>query len=170
MKKSTSLLPEFAMEKKRKSNRIRGNAPIQIIDIGDNTIPVTDTVLQQIVTDNVKDNIPQIVSLPVPPSRHAFLVHVKTTEGKIMISDWGGKSNKTRGRKFKNWRQYSAFMKLLEKKYQLPIEYYDVDCEIKERAEEHHTSYKNIKEKQGSGGCSYYIFEWLDKYYPNNNS
>lgn len=165
MKRSTIQLYEPVMEKIRKSQRIRGNIPIQIVEIGENNIPVTDSVLHNYVNCSIIADIPQIISLPIPPSRHAFLVHVKTNEGKIMVSDWGGKTNKTRGTKFKNWRQYSAFIKLLEQKYQLPIEYYDVDIDIKERAEAHHITYKNRREQQGSGGCSYYIFEWLDKYY-----
>lgn len=151
----------------RNSQRISGNKPLYIVDIGESSKPTTDVVLRRYVTNEIKEDVPQIVSLPIPPSRHAFMVHVQQTEGNIMISDWGGKSNKTRGRKFKNWRQYSEFMKLLEDKYKLPIVYYDIDDIIKEEAEEHHKKHKNNKEKYGSGGCSYYIFKWMETHYMN---
>jgi hypothetical protein len=146
----------------RKSKRICGDSPTNIVDIGIGSNPVTDLELRRFVTNDIKYNLPQIVTLPISPSRHAFMVHVKLTEGKIMISDWGGKSNKTRGRKFKVWRQYSKLMKLLEEKYKLPIVYYAIDNKIKEKAENHHKNFKNKKEIYGSGGCSYYIFEWME--------
>lgn len=179
-------------QNKRQSRRLHGNKPVEIIEIGDGNIPVTDLALQGIIKNKIKIDVPQIVSLPVPPARHAFLVHINKKEKKIMISDWGGKSNKTIGitvgkrKALENWsegrrpsttnskgrftpgavwQQYSNFMILLEEKYKLPIEYYEVDKELKKEAEEHHSAYKNKKEQEGSGGCSYYIFKWLEKYY-----
>ena len=158
-------------QKKRQSRRLQGNKPVEIIEIGDGNIPVTDLALQGIIKNKIKIDVPQIVSLPIPPARHAFLVHINKKEKKIMISDWGGKSNKTRGitvgkrKALENWRQYSNFMILLEEKYKLPIEYYEVDKELKKEAEEHHSAYKNKKEQEGSGGCSYYIFKWYEKHY-----
>jgi hypothetical protein len=111
-------------------------------------------------------NGPQIVSIPVPPYRHAFLVDIQPT--KIMISDWGGEENKTLGivgSKYyqPGWEQYSDLMIKLEEKYKRPIEYYPVDEELYKIAVSHN-------ERNGGGGCSYYIYAWVQKYYPNYSS
>jgi hypothetical protein len=93
-----------------------------------------------------------------------------------MISDWGGHDNQYRGvakikgkknRNYEsNWEQYSEFMHLLEQKFKLPIEYYPIDDSLAEEAMNHHISHKNAKETDGSGGCSYYIYKWMDEHYP----
>jgi len=111
---------------------------------------------------------PQIVSLPVPPQRHAFLVDVQNN--KIMISDWGGPENKIRGViKINNkrnpiylsrWKQYSDFMAKLEAKYNLPIEYYPTDEELTKKSD-------IINSTCNGGGCSHYIYDWIKLYYPN---
>jgi len=111
-------------------------------------------------------NGPQIVSIPVPPYRHAFLVDVQPK--KIMISDWGGEENKTLGITENDayepgWEQYSDLMIKLKKKYRRPIEYYPVDQELYKIALNHN-------EINGGGGCSYYIYAWVQKYYPNYSS
>ena len=109
---------------------------------------------------------PQIVSIPVPPYRHAFLVDVQPT--KIMISDWGGEQNKTLGiigseHYQPGWEQYSDLMIKLEEKYKRPIEYYPVDEELYKCAFNHN-------EINNGGGCSNYIYDWVQKYYPNYSS
>ena len=111
-------------------------------------------------------NGPQIVSIPVPPYRHAFLVDVQPK--KIMISDWGGEENKTIGIPEDDdyepgWEQYSNLMIKLKEKYKRPIEYYPVDKELFNIAYVHNTKF-------GGGGCSYYIYAWVKKYYPNYSS
>lgn len=111
-------------------------------------------------------NGPQIVSIPVPPYRHAFLVDVQPKQ--IMISDWGGEENKTLGiigsKDYQaGWEQYSDLLIKLEKKYKRPIKYYHVDQELYKIAEDHN-------EKFSGGGCSYYIYAWVQKYYPNYSS
>jgi len=111
-------------------------------------------------------NGPQIVSIPVPPYRHAFLVDIQPK--KIMISDWGGEENKTLGIAENadyepGWEQYSDLMIKLEEKYKRPIEYYPVDQELYKIALNHN-------ETNGGGGCSYYIYAWVQKYYPNYSS
>ena len=126
---------------------------------------------EQELIDFVKDEInhgPQIVSIPVPPQRHAFLVDVQ--RNKIMISDWGGEENKTVGLEYisgkKNkkyeppFKQYSDLMKKLEEKYKKPIEYYAIDDEL------YNDAYKFSEECNGNGGCSNYIYAWVKKYYP----
>jgi hypothetical protein len=127
-----------------------------------NTIAhVSDEKLNDFIQDEITYG-PQIVSIPVPPYRHAFLVDVQPT--KIMISDWGGKKNRSCGiPRNKNyevgWKQYSNFMTKLEKKYKIPVEYYPVNKKIHKKA-------NKINTEHGGGGCSYYIYEWIKEYYP----
>jgi hypothetical protein len=111
---------------------------------------------------------PQIVSIPVPNQRHAFLIDVQPK--KIMISDWGGKEHKTSGleyicgrknRKYEpRFKQYSDLMIKLEEKYGTRIQYYAIDNEL------YNDAYKFSQECGGNGGCSNYIYAWVKKYYP----
>ena len=152
----------------RTSKRSRNIAAMQVLAIGDDsTVPVPVPVLHNFVNRYIQADLPQIVSLPIPPARHAFLVYVKTPEKKIMISDWGGSKNRHRGKdkKYPEWHQYTHFMDLLEEKYKgFQIEYYPVDKEIEKKADKHHTEHSSSKEPEGSGGCSYYIFAWAEKH------
>lgn len=125
---------------------------------------------QQLIdfVNNEITNGPQIVSIPVPPQRHAFLVDVQPD--KIMVSDWGGQNNKTVGLEYISGRentnyaaqfeQYSDLMIKLEERYERPIEYYAVDKELLK------ASKKFSKECGGNGGCSNYIYAWVKKHYP----
>ena len=47
-------------------------------------------------------------------------------------------------------------MKSLHEKYEKVIEYYDPDDDLKTEAMEHHDDH------HGAGGCSYYIFKWIN--------
>lgn len=106
-------------------------------------------------------NGPQIVSIPVPPYRHAFLIDVKPKT--IMVSDWRGEQNKTlgllKGKQYEGWKQYSALMTQLENKYRIPIQYYPVDESLHAIAEQQNCD-------AGGGGCSKYIYDWVKIYYP----
>jgi hypothetical protein len=97
---------------------------------------------------------PQIISLPVPPYRHAFLIDVQSH--KILVSDWNGPDKDSHS----NWQEYYTFLNLLYKKYNKPIEYYNVDKELLEDAMYTQMIFSG-------GGCAYYIYEWAKKYYPN---
>jgi len=124
-----------------------------------------DAELIKFINEEITDG-PQIVSIPVPPYRHAFLVDIQPK--KIMISDWGGEENKPLGiigsEDYQpGWEQYSDLMIRLEQKYKRPIEYYPVDQELFKIAVNHN-------ERNGGGGCSYYIYAWVQKYYPNYSS
>lgn len=111
---------------------------------------------------------PQIVSLQIPPERHAFLVDI-IENTKIMISDWSGSENETAGLKKINgkknteykpeWSQYSEFMQLLQEKYSLPLSFYPIDEELQ-------TVSMQKSNAVGGGGCSDYIFKWANQYYP----
>jgi len=120
--------------------------------------------LQNLV-DNQINYGPQIVSIPVPPWRHAFLVDVDEGKKRIMISDWGGSINKTAGivessNYAPGWEQYSNLMIKLEEKYRWPIEYFPIDAELFNNSLEHNNTCSG-------GGCSHYIYAWVKKYYPD---
>lgn len=159
----------------RKSHRLnKGEIHIPTKELGTGSRMVADSEIQRFVDIEIDDQLPQVVSVPVRTERHAFLVDIQPKNRRIMISDWGGSKNKTRGIEYvqknkrkirnvnysENWLQYSQLMELLEKKYNLPIEYYDVDEELYEESDMHHTKHNF------SGGCSYYIYKWIGKYYP----
>lgn len=116
---------------------------------------------------------PQIVSVPVPRYRHAFLVNVLPT--KIMISDWKGNEKLQELQKLQenaiykrrtrlsdqppegaNWNQYYDFMKLLENKYPTrPIKFYEINKALKGVAVT-----KNVE--FDGGGCAEYIYRWVE--------
>ena len=136
----------------------------------DTNKPVSDEDLDKFVRNEIKFG-PQIVSIPIPPQRHAFLVDIQ--KNKIMVSDWGGAKNKFRGiptidgkknkNYDKNWKQYSELFLKLESIHGLPVEFYDVDAEIYKAA---YDSYI----KCNGGGCAKYIYQWVKKYYPQYKS
>jgi hypothetical protein len=112
------------------------NAVVQQIQPGPQI--VTDIVISHEGRDN---------------EQHAFLVDVQ--DDKIMISDWGGRANYMTNDE--DWNQYKTFMRALQQKFRLPIEYYDVDKTIRKTALKHHCTFNN------SGGCSNYIYAWAHK-------
>ena len=114
-----------------------------------NIKPVSDRELQDFVANEIKDG-PQIVSIPIPPYRHAFLIDVQ--KDVIMISDWKGIKSVE--------NQYSDLIKLLGQKYNKNVEYYPIDNKIYKNAKSHN-------DKNYGGGCSYYIFAWTKKEYVN---
>jgi hypothetical protein len=95
---------------------------------------------------------PQIISLAVPPYRHAFLVDIQTC--KILISDWNGPKKDSNA----NWEEYYTFLQLLHAIYNKPVEFYNVDKELFDEA-----MYK--QSMFSGGGCAHYIYEWTKKYY-----
>jgi len=145
---------------------------IDTIELGKITPGYTSNismVSEEELNEFVKTKInygPQVVSIPVPPCRHAFLVDIQ--KNKIMISDWNGEETKKIGMEYmgnkknkyydKRWKQYSDLMIKLEHKYNLPIEYYEVDNELYKISNDHNTLYNG-------GGCSKYIYAWIEKHY-----
>jgi len=97
---------------------------------------------------------PQIISLAVPPYRHAFLIDIQSH--KILVSDWNGEDKDSHS----NWQEYDAFLNLLHQIYNKPIEYYNVDQQLWEDAMYKQSIFKG-------GGCAHYIYEWTKKYYPD---
>ena len=96
---------------------------------------------------------PQIISLAVPPHRHAFLIDIQSH--KILVSDWNGEDKDSHS----NWQEYYAFLHLVHKKYNKPIEFYNVDQQLLEDAMYTQSIFSG-------GGCAHYIYEWTKKYYP----
>ena len=184
------------------------NIIIHQVDIGGQSLGfVTDKKLQDIVNDdrNFPVDTPIIVSLPIPPARHAFMIHILPEHKIIKIADWGTrdideirenlseldgtmlinidenisnlqkqKNTKKRNEELEElesikaldgWRQYIQFFDLLFAKYPgYTTEFYPVDDDIYVAANEHHTSHSSGVEKSGSGGCSYYIYEWTKRH------
>jgi len=147
----------------------RGRLSIGVISIGKNIsgFKGSSSFASEDELNNLVDILekgPTVVSIPIPPKeRHAFLVDIQTD--KIMISDWGGESNKTRGiltskNYNEGWEQYSELMIKLVEKYKRPIKYFRVDSKLKKETIAYHESVKG-------GGCSYYIYKWLPIYYPD---
>lgn len=132
----------------------------------DTNKPVSDEDLDNFVRNEIKPG-PQIVSIPIYPQRHAFLVDIQ--KDKIMASDWGGAKNKIRGIPMingkknkiydKDWKQYSELFLKLESIHGLPVVFYDVDPEIYKIANDSYI-------KCNGGGCSHYIYAWVKKHYP----
>jgi hypothetical protein len=140
----------FGMEI-RKSRRLdKQGLFIPTKELGNSSRPVSNIELERFVSVEIDDQLPQIISIPLPPERHAFLLHVQ--KEKIMVSDWGGSKQKMN-------EHYSQFMKSVENKYGLPIEYFDIDTILYKEADEHHKRFSS------SGGCSYYIYEWVKRNY-----
>jgi hypothetical protein len=148
-------------DKKRKRKPIMPNISAGRITPGyiSNIPPLTEEEFSNLI-DQISIG-PQIVSIPVPPYRHAFLIDVQPK--RIMVSDWGGEKNARlgllKGKKYEGWRQYTALMIQLENKYKLPIQYYPVDEILHATAEQQSCD-------AGGGGCSKYIYDWVKIYYP----
>lgn len=105
------------------------------------------------------ENGPQIVNFAVGNYNHAIMVDVQ--DYKVMISDWNGDEIITSEEKRTNpdYRNYCELIEELKRKYDRPIEFYPVDLYVKKIAD-----IKN-KDKGNVGGCSEYLFSWLDVYY-----
>lgn len=146
----------------RSSSRLSGLPLMPQLKFNKGNNPASSAELQAVV-NKIKEG-PQIVADIVithedrSDEQHAFLVDVRSSERKIMIADWGGESNKTRGLSNPDWEQYSTFMTLLESKFGLPIEYYTVDKVLYNKALAHHGRCHN------SGGCSNYVYAWVNKH------
>lgn len=124
--------------------------------------PVSRKKLDDFVRTEIKEGV-QIVSLPVPPYRHAILVDVQPH--KIMVSDWNGQKHyvsqlpqdEKRWYSEDAWAQYGHLLWLISQKYQRPVAFYAVDREI-------HAMASRQDKLFGGGGCSLYIFTWVSKH------
>ena len=137
-RREKKIIPTFNLGKLAMSYKSASNKHVEKEDI------------QNFIQNNIGLG-PQLVTLPVPPDRHVFLVDVKSDI--IMIGDWNGNENiKKKG----VWKTYSNFMKALQTYFALPIQFYEIDFSLKKKAEQ------KADIAQG-GGCSEYIFHWLKK-------
>ena len=146
---------EVDEEPTRKSRRNDTRPEMLTKPLGSGFGTVSEEAIEHFINDEISDDAPQIVSLPVPPERHAFLVHVK--KDAIWISDWGGGKNLKQTEE--RWENYTDFMRLLTEKYDKKIKFYTVDKPLYRESFEHHETCND------SGGCSHYIYKWVEKHY-----
>jgi hypothetical protein len=128
-------------------------------------IDMPDKKILEFINYYIKPNVPVIVSVPIRPERHAFLVLVLEKEQKIMVADWGVRDIKEL-KDDDNWVVYVKFVKkLLEKYTDYKLEFFPVDDELYKEADAHHKKNNIDSEDEGGfGGCSYYIYKWKDKH------
>lgn len=149
---------------RRRSSRFTDEDLVETFALGDestrNDIP--DDTIKQFIQTYIKVDKPVVISLPVSPQRHAFLVYVKTIdENKIMIADWYLRKyqKKVGYQKDEAWKTYNRFMELLQETYPNYImEFFPIDKYIKKDAKIYHKKNKN------SLGCSFYIYEWIKQH------
>jgi hypothetical protein len=139
---------------------------IPIIDVDPSTMKGTKGYRGHTQVPTEKINIfvlekiklgPQVVNFAVGIYNHAILVDVQ--DENIMISDWNGDELITLRDQEDNCN-YRELIAALESKYSgRRVIFYDVDPYLKKAADEVH------KSKGNAGGCSEYLFSWLDIYY-----
>uniref|UniRef100_A0A6C0HUB4 Uncharacterized protein n=1 Tax=viral metagenome TaxID=1070528 RepID=A0A6C0HUB4_9ZZZZ len=164
---------------RRTSRRISGEHLQTTVEIGTGNSFITKDIIQTAV-NKLNPGVPTIVSLPLPPERHAFLVYIDENEKSIKFADWGIRGldptqpKKRRNEKqpafnkkmnvWKRMRNFYEFIELLTTKFPYEITYYPVDEVLFEAAEKKHDTH------HGSGGCSEYIYEWIDKHFPDGKT
>ena len=141
------------------------------LDLGGNSkAHINIDAIRKFIHNELQEG-PQIVNLPTPPQRHAFLVDINTAEKKVKISDWTHDHRNRHGEdstRRDKWDTYYEFLLTLEEYYKMkfeteedPIEYYDIDEDLKTESMRIHG------ERGGTGGCSDYICKWATHNYPN---
>jgi len=97
------------------------------------------------------------VNFPVGIYSHAILVDVEPD--KVMLSDWNG-DNVITNPSSPDYRNYRELIQALEGKYDdRQINFYPVDPYLKSLAD------IVSQEKGDAGGCSEYLYSWLNVYY-----
>lgn len=163
---------ESLLEKTCRPRRTTHTLPTHTIDGKRN---VSDDKIRDFARNVVGNKGPQVIVLPVPPESHAFLVNI--TNENIMVSNWSGELAEIRASKSvmindrlyrntpsryykKKWTMFSKFLNFLRERFpEKELLYYDVDTDLSDEANEHHINSGN------SGGCSYYIYKWIDKHW-----
>lgn len=116
---------------------------------------VPDDIVQQFVDEQV-DLGPQIISLPVPPQRHAILVDVR--DDKIMVCDWNGREALDWYKEYPEYLTYHTLLSKIQEKYpHRPIRYFKIDKTLCRKA----TQYSQLNK---GGGCANYVFAWYPKH------
>ena len=150
-------------KERRQSARFTPGILVETFGLGDERTRtnIPDTTIQQFVNKNILVDKPAVISLPVSPQRHAFLILVSSKHNKIMISDWYvRKDGGIIGHKNdEEWKSYNSFMEFLKKTYPTyTAELFPIDKKIKTAAIKHHKDNKN------SLGCSFYIYKWINQH------
>ena len=116
---------------------------------------VPDDVIQKFV-DELVETGPQIISLPVPPQRHAILVDVR--DDKIMVCDWNGRKALGWFKDYPEWTTYHTLLTKIQDKYpNRDLRYFPIDKSLYQDMCEH-------AELSKSGGCSNYVYKWFEKH------
>jgi hypothetical protein len=178
-KPSTNASGVPVIKSRRTSRRISGEHLQTTVEIGTGNSFITKDIIQTAV-NKLNPGVPTIVSLPLPPERHAFLVYIDENEKSIKFADWGIRGldpkqpKKRRNEKqpafnvkmnlWNRMRNFYEFIELLTIKFPYEITYYPVDEVLSETANLKHDTH------HGSGGCSEYIYEWIDKHFPDGKT
>jgi hypothetical protein len=141
----------------RRSTRLEKRPPLETKNLGKvGTKYISDTYkhctsaeINRFVEEEIQEG-PQIVTLPVPPYRHAIYVDVQTNI--IMISHW----RESHELNNEQWKTYKKFLDKLQKKYKKQIQFYNVDPELYKKASEKNRA-------SSGGGCSQYLYDWIQK-------
>jgi len=142
----------------RQSSRIEKRVPIETKNLGkvgtkyiSNTYKhCTPTEINRFVEEEIQEG-PQIVTLPVPPYRHAIYVDIQTNA--IMVSHW----RESHELNTPEWKTYKRSLDKLQKKYKKQIQFYAIDPELYEKSCEKNRDFSG-------GGCSQYLYDWIQKY------
>jgi len=149
---------------RRRSSRFTGEDLVETFALGDVSTrnDITDDTIEEFIQTYIKVDKPVVISLPVSPQRHAFLVYVKPKpSNKIMIADWYLREYKKKVgyQNGKAWKTYNRFMELLRESYpDYTMDFFPIDDKIKEAALIHD------KNNNGTLGCSFYIYEWIEQH------
>jgi len=143
----------------RRSTRLERRPPLETKNLGKvGTKYISDTYkhctpaeLARFVKEEIQEG-QQIVSLPVPPYRHAIYVDVQPN--KIMVAHWREPHEVSDDPK---WKTYNQFLDKLHKNTSKPIVFYEIDRELYKKALEKSRTFSG-------GGCSQYIYDWVQKY------
>lgn len=113
---------------------------------------LTEPEIHRFVQEHIHPG-PQIITIPVPPQRHAIMVDV--LPDKVMVCDCNGAS--LRHGRLKAWKTYRDVLTAVEQKFPgRPIRFYPVDGDLHAAALAHDHA-------MDGGGCSFYLFAWLAK-------
>ena len=154
--------PHSEVGERRRSSRFTGENIVYTFALGNERTSndISDDTIQQFINTYIQVDKPVVISLPVSPQRHAFLVYV-TPSNKIMIADWYlRKYKKIVGyQKSEAWKTYNRFMELLRETYpDYTMDFFPIDKEIQTEADIHH------KDNNNSLGCSFYIYKWIKQH------
>jgi len=141
--------------------------PIRIptLDMSTSRIKLSDDRIKEFIRRELKPG-PSIVNIPMPSSiakereYHAILIDIR--EDETLVSDWGGGREDSEYMNTPKWSNYKRLLEFLHTELDKPVRVVPVDKELYDQADCVH------ERNNGAGGCSYYIYEWAKRYYPDD--